>query len=482
MNGKNKILVVDDDASHRTMLKTLMAGWGYEIHLADDGTSGVERVHQEHFDIVLMDMKMIKMSGMEALEKICLYNPALPVIIMTAYSSIETAVEALKSGAYDYMTKPLDFDKLKLTISHILETLYLKKENIHLKKRLDQSFSRDDIIGKSAVMATLLDTVELAAPSDANILVTGGSGTGKELIASAIHYNSPRRDMPFIRINCAAITETLLESELFGHEKGSFTGAEKRRKGRFFQADGGSILLDEIGEMSLAMQAKLLRVIQEKEITPVGSEENIKVDVRVIASTNRDLKKMAEDGRFRDDLYFRLNVVTIEIPPLSSRSEDIPSLALHFLKLFSEKNHRDIKGFTPEAMDAMIRYGWPGNVRELMNCIERAVVLARSDYLSLADLPFSARVPQPSDANRHQLEEHHEPHGEIGDKRTSETDSTANRSGEEPQLEDIPLADIEKKAVLRTLESASGNRSEAARRLGITRKTLLKKLRLYGEA
>ncbi len=462
MNQKNKILVVDDDAGHRTMLKTLMTGWGYDIHLADDGTKGVEKVHQEHFDIVLMDMKMLKMSGMEALEKICNYNPSLPVIIMTAYSSVETAVDALKKGAYDYMTKPLDFDKLKLTIAHIIETLYLKKENINLKKRLDQNFSRDSIIGKSRAMTALLDTVELAAPSDANILITGASGTGKELIANAIHYNSPRKDMSFIRINCAAITETLLESELFGHEKGSFTGAEKRRKGRFLQAHGGSILLDEIGEMSLAMQAKLLRVLQEKEITPVGSEESIKVDVRVIASTNRDLKKMASDGQFREDLYFRLNVVTLEIPLLSDRREDIPSLALHFLKLFSEKNRRDIKGFTPEAMDAMIRYGWPGNVRELMNCVERAVVLARSNYLSLADFPFATQInTQPLSISGEQK---------------------ATSNSQQAIAQDIPLAEIEKEAVLKTLESTEGNRSEAARRLGITRKTLLKKLRDYGEA
>ncbi|MBF0202975.1 MAG: sigma-54-dependent Fis family transcriptional regulator [Desulfamplus sp.] len=460
-NEKNKILVVDDDAGHRAMLKVLMTGWGYEIHLADDGTSGVEQVHQEYFDIVLMDMKMLKMSGMEALEKIVSYNPALPVIIMTAYSSVETAVDALKKGAYDYLTKPLDFDRLKLTIVHILETIYLKKENIHLKKQLGQSFVREDIIGKSPAMKALLNTVELAAPSDANILITGCSGTGKELIASAIHYNSPRRDMPFIKINCAAITETLLESELFGHEKGSFTGAEKKRKGRFLQAHEGSILLDEIGEMSLGMQAKLLRVLQEKEITPVGGEENIKVDVRIIASTNRDLKKMTEERRFREDLYFRLNVVTLEVPPLSGRSDDIPLLAIHFLKLFAEKNHRDIKGFTPETMDAMIRYGWPGNVRELMNSIERAVVLARSDYLSVDDLPFSAQ---------------------IKDGRDGQFSTQSSFQKELLFKGDAPLVDIEREAVLNTLDAAGGNRSETARRLGITRKTLLKKLRLYGEA
>ncbi len=400
MNRKNKILVVDDDLGHRTMLKTLMSKWGYDIHLADDGSTGVEKVQKEHFDIVLMDMKMLKMSGMEALEKINAYNPSLPVIIMTAYSSIETAVTALKKGAYDYLTKPLDFEKLKLTIKRILETIYLKEENKNLKQTLEQGFKRGNIIGKSSAITSLLDTVKMAAPSDANILIIGSSGTGKELIAGAIHYNSPRSQGPFIRINCAAITETLLESELFGHERGSFTGADKKRKGKFLQADGGSILLDEIGEMSLGMQAKLLRVLQEKEITPVGSETNIKLDVRVIASTNKDLQTMSKNNDFREDLFFRLNVVTLEIPPLNARSEDIPELALYFLKIFSEKNHRAIKDFTPEAMDAMVRYQWPGNVRELMNTVERGVVLAKSDYFSVEDLSFISNLNTQNPANK----------------------------------------------------------------------------------
>ena len=295
MSENNKILVVDDDMGHRTMLKTLLTGWGYDIHLADDGTTGVDMVEKEHFDMVLMDMKMLKMSGMEALEKINAYNPSIPVIIMTAYSSVETAVDALKKGAYDYLTKPLDFDRLSLTIQRIFETMYLKKENQNLKQSLGREFSRENIIGSSPAITSLLETVKMAAPSDANILITGPSGTGKELIAGAVHYNSPRKKGPFIRINCAAITETLLESELFGHERGAFTGAAGKRRGRFLQAHGGSILLDEIGEMSLAMQAKLLRVIQEKEVTPVGGDDNIKIDVRVIASTNRDLKGMSQE-------------------------------------------------------------------------------------------------------------------------------------------------------------------------------------------
>lgn len=443
-----KILVVDDDKAHLRMLKTLMKDWGYEIHEADDGAIAVALVREKSFDMVLTDMKMVHMSGMEALQQIKAYNPSLPVIIMTAYSSVQTAVNALKIGAYDYLTKPLDFDKLKLTIERVFESLYLKTENQTLKIRLKEKSLNHDIIGNSPAIQALLDTIRMVAPTDANVLVVGESGTGKELVSAAIHDNSPRKHQPFVRINCAAITETLLESELFGHEKGSFTGADRTRKGKFLLADKGSILLDEIGEMSLAMQAKLLRVIQEKEITPVGSDQNIKTDVRVIASTNRDLKKMAEEGLFRHDLYYRLNVVSIEIPPLRKRKEDIPSLALYFLELFSKKNKRDIKGFSPDGMDAMIRYDWEGNVRELMNCVERGVVLARSDYIGTEDLSFVS-----AQKNEDRLE----------------------------PAEPGSLSRIEEKAILSTLESSRGNKSEAARKLGITRKTLLKKLKQYGK-
>lgn len=444
----NKILVVDDDAAHARMLKTLMTDWGYQVFLADDGDVGVEMVSAQAFDMVLLDMKMVKMSGMEALQRIHAYNPSLPVIIMTAYSSVDTAVKALKIGAYDYLTKPLDFDKLKLTVDRVLERIFLKTENLSLKTRLKQAAFDHDILGKSPAMKALLDTIHMVAPTEANVLVTGESGTGKELVSSALHYNSPRKDQPFIRINCAAITETLLESELFGHERGAFTGADKRRKGKFLLADQGSILLDEIGEMSLAMQAKLLRVIQEKEFTPVGGDQNIRVDVRIIAATNRDLKTMAAEQTFRQDLYYRLNVVSIDIPPLKQRPEDIPELALHFLTRFSQKNKRDIQGFSADAMDAMIRYAWPGNVRELMNAVERGVVLARSDYICRQDLSFViAEDPK----------------------------EMIPGAG----LENISLSKIEETAILSTLESAGGNKSETARRLGITRKTLLNKLKQY---
>jgi len=455
MKERKRVLVVDDDAGHRSMLKTLLTGWGYDIALADDGMTGVKHVQEGTFDIVLMDMRMVTMSGMEALGTIHRYNPSLPVVIMTAYSSVETAVDALKQGACDYLTKPLDFEKLKLTMARILESIYLKQENETLKQRLGKGFQRERIIGRSSAMTALLDTVEMVASSDASILITGPSGTGKELIAGAVHFNSPRKNAPFVRINCAAITENLLESELFGHERGAFTGADRQRKGKFREAHGGSILLDEIGEMSLAMQVKLLRVLQEKEVTPVGGDKNIKVDVRVIAATNRHPEQMVTEGAFREDLFFRLNVVRLSIPPLSERQEDVPELALYFLQQFSQKNHRDVTGFTPEAMDAMIRYAWPGNVRELMNCVERCVVLARSQYITLADLPFA-----PVDENKT---------GEVG-------------QGEVSSVRDIPLSEVEREAVLQTLDSAGGNRSEAARRLGITRKTLLKKLKQYGMA
>ena len=444
-----KILVVDDDTAHARMLETLMTDWGYAVSVADDGTTGVEQVEKKGFDLVLLDMKMKKMSGMEALQRIKAYNPVLPVIIMTAYSSVKTAVKALKIGAYDYLTKPLDFDRLELSLERLFESLSLKSENKDLKQRLKEKAFDHELVGSSPAMAALLDTIQLVAPTDASVLVTGESGTGKELVSSAIHMNSGRRHKPFVRINCAAITPSLLESELFGHEKGAFTGADKPRKGKFLLADHGSILLDEIGEMDLSMQAKLLRVIQEKEITPVGSDKNIKVNVRVIAATNRDLKKEAEQGRFRQDLYYRLNVVTVNVPPLRRRKEDIPVLADHFLTLFNKRNQRQITGFSPNAMDALIRSDWEGNVRELSNCIERAVVLTRSDYISLSDLSVIDVLP------------------------ATETQRS--------DLSNLKLAEVEKRAICSTLESAGGNKSEAARRLGITRKTLLKKLKTYEE-
>jgi two-component system response regulator HydG len=452
LSSPGSILVVDDDRAHRTMLRTLLGGWGYAVQEADDGARAIEQVHEKSYDLILMDVRMLEVSGLEALFEIKSFNPAIPIIIMTAYSSVETAVEALKKGAYDYLSKPLDFDELELAIGRAMDHTRLKEENRALKERLGVGFNTGAIIGRSRVMMELLETVALVAPTEATALITGESGTGKELIASAIHLNSPRREQPFIQLNCAAITETLLESELFGHEKGAFTGADRRKEGRFRLANRGSMFLDEISEMSVAMQAKLLRVLQEKEIQRVGGEEVLRVDVRVMAATNRDLKAEIKAGRFREDLYYRLNVVTLPVPALRERREDIPLLAQHFLDSFAEKNRKQIKGFTPQAMDRLVRYDWPGNVRELMNAIERGVILCRGDYVSEMDFPLSVSdIPAP------------------------EQESTR-----EELLADLPLEEVEKVTILQTLESAGGNKSETARRLGITRRTLHKKLKKYG--
>lgn len=442
MKTNNIILVVDDDLAHRTMLRTLLSGWGYTVVDVDDGEGAIGEAREKPFDLILMDIRMIRVSGLEALATIKAYNPAIPILIMTAYASVETAVEALKSGAYDYLTKPLDFTELRLTMERAMDHSRLKEENQLLRETLSNRFDRVNLIGRSRPMTKLLETVALVAPAEATVLITGESGTGKEMIAGAIHFNSPRRGGPFIKINCAALAETLLESELFGHEKGAFTGADRRKEGKFRQAEGGTLLLDEVSEMSLAMQVKLLRVLQEREITRVGGEEAIKIDVRLIAATNRDLISIVEAGRFREDLYYRLNVVNLEVPSLKERKEDIPLIAQHYLKLFADKNHKTIKGFTPQAMDRLLKYIWPGNVRELINAVERCVVLSRSEYLTAEELLF------------------------LRDKTTPE----------EPQS----LEEVERDTILKILKMAGGNKSEAARQLGITRRTLHKKLKSYG--
>ena len=453
MKSKTSILIVDDDRAHRIMLKALIGGWGYEIHEADDGSTAIAAVQRQPFDLVLMDIRMLKVSGIEALDAIKSINPAIPVVIMTAYSSVETAVETLKKGAYDYLTKPLDFEKLKLTIERAMEHVNLREENRRLKESLGRQFDTRNIIGRSPPMVRLLETVAQVAPSEATVMIAGESGTGKELIAGAIHFNSARKQGPFVKINCAALTETLLESELFGHEKGAFTGADRRREGKFHQAHHGSIFLDEISEMSLTMQVKLLRVLQEREVTRVGGDTVIAVDVRVIAAANKDLTERIAAGVFREDLYYRLNVVRLDLPPLRDRKEDIPLLAEYFLKYFSEKNRKPLKGITPQAMDRLIRYDWPGNVRELMNAVERGVVLGQSEYLNEELFPIAPPVPQDAGLPDH---------------------------WNENSMKDQPLETVEKTTILKTLESAGGNKSETARRLGITRKTLHQKLKKYG--
>ena len=457
MKSHNKsVLVVDDDDAHRTVLKAVLKGWGYDIHEANDGHAAVSKVKDNPFDLVLMDIRMLRLSGIEALKQIKFFNPAIPIIIMTAYSSVETAVEALKEGAYDYLTKPLDFDELRLVMERGMEHSRLKEENRFLKQTLGDRFDTRNIIGRSPAMVQLMETVAQVASSDATVLITGDSGTGKELVAGAIHFNSSRNEAPFIKINCAAITETLLESELFGHEKGAFTGAYRKKEGRFKKADGGTLFLDEISEMHPTMQVKLLRALQEREITPVGGEKDIQIDVRIVAATNKNLVEMVQQGNFREDLYYRLNVIELHLPPLCRRREDIPLIAEHFLTKFKEKNKKNIKGFTPKAMDRLIRYKWPGNVRELINVIERGVILTRSEYLDTCDLSFAQNDSE------------------------SLADNEATLVVDHNLEPGRPLAEAEKQVILNTMKATGGNKSESARMLGITRNTLRKKLKEYG--
>ncbi|MCU7301864.1 sigma-54-dependent response regulator transcription factor ZraR [Escherichia albertii] len=432
------ILVVDDDISHCTILQALLRGWGYNVVLANSGRQALAQVREQVFDLVLCDVRMAEMDGIATLKDIKALNPAIPVLIMTAYSSVETAVEALKTGALDYLIKPLDFDNLQATLEKALAHTHCVDAEMPAV-----SASQFGMVGKSAAMQHLLSEIALVAPSEATVLIHGDSGTGKELVARAIHASSACREKPLVALNCAALNESLLESELFGHEKGAFTGADKRREGRFVEADGGTLFLDEIGDISPMMQVRLLRAIQEREVQRVGSNQTIPVDVRLIAATHRDHAEEVNAGRFRQDLYYRLNVVAIEVPSLRQRREDIPLLADHFLQRFAERNRKAVKGFTPQAMDLLIHYDWPGNIRELENAVERAVVLLTGEYISERELPLAiASTPIPL-----------------------------------AQSQDIqPLVEVEKEVILAALEKTGGNKTEAARQLGITRKTLLAKL------
>jgi len=449
---QGEILIVDDDNAHLSMLKTVLSGWGFQTVEADDGSAAIKKVRDTPFDCILMDVRMANVGGIEALQEIKSINPSIPIIIMTAYSSVDTAVEAMKLGAYDYLTKPLNFDELQLTIERSLAHQELSKENKSLKQLLTSSDTLSSIIGSSTPMKELKEMIQAIAPSEATVLIFGESGTGKELIAKAIHGCSSRNSKPLVSVNCAALTDTLLESELFGHEKGSFTGADKRRDGRFMQANKGTIFLDEVGEVPLPMQAKLLRAIQEREIQRVGSDAVLHADVRIIAATNKNLLEGVKQGRFREDLYYRLNVVTLEVPSLKERTDDIPLLAKYFLQRHAEKNRKNIIDFNPLAMDCLIRHDWPGNVRELENAIERAVVLCTGHYVSERELPptVTQSITQ----------------GETHDTTVS-------------KMAGLPLEEIEREAIIQTLEKTGGNKTEAAKLLNITRTTLNNKIKKY---
>lgn len=445
------ILVVDDEQVHRYMLCSMFKEWGWKCVEADDGKTAVAAVQKFAYDAVLMDVRMARMDGMEAFSLIHASHPALPVIIMTAYSSVDAAVEAIKHGAYDYLTKPLDFDRLRLTLERAVDKKQVEERRQELRKQPPEPPS-SAIIGSAPLMQELLEMISYVAPTEATVLITGESGTGKELVAAELHHDSERKGRPFVKVNCAALAESLLESELFGHEKGAFTGADKQREGKFVQAAGGTLFLDEIGETSQAMQVKMLRVLQEHELQRVGGQETIRTDARIIAATNRDLEQEVRDGNFREDLYYRLNVVTVTVPPLRDRRVDIPVLVQHFVRKFAEKNRRQVAGVTPECMALLSAYSWPGNVRELENAIERGVILMRGDYLTEKSLPLPIQQQ--------------------------------GQSGKIPAPQGLAPSSLqaqEKVLILKTLGETGGNKSEAARRLGITRKTLQNKLVKYDQ-
>ncbi len=441
--------MVDDEQVHRYVLSSMFKEWGWKCVEADDGRVAVDAVQKFSYDAILMDVRMARMDGMEAFRHIHEQYPALPVVIMTAYSSVDAAVEAIKHGAYDYLTKPLDFDRLRLTLERAVDRKQVEEKKQE-QQIVEPPSTSSAIIGSSPPMLELLEMISYVAPTEATVLITGESGTGKELVAAELHANSERRDGPFVRVNCAALAENLLESELFGHEKGAFTGADRQRDGKFVQAEGGTLFLDEIGETSQAMQVKLLRVLQEQELQRVGGDETINTDARIIAATNRDLEKEVREGNFREDLYYRLNVVTVVVPPLRERGRDVEQLVQFFVEKFAAKNRRNVSGITPECLQLLAAYHWPGNVRELENAIERGVILMRGEYLTEKSLPMPIL-------------------------RQSRGESVG-----ETVKEPSSLQEVEKVMILKTLEETGGNKSEAARRLGITRKTLQNKLHKYG--
>jgi len=386
-----RILIMDDEAAERERIESYLVRKGYDVTSLGSAQESIEAIKRERFDLMLTDCNIPGVDALRTSDDVRKINPDMAVIIMTSYGTIETAVRAIKAGAYDYLPKPIDLEQLVVLIERLAERRSLISENRELKERLRERYAFDEIVSTSHAMEEALNLAGRVASSNATVLLRGESGTGKELVAKAIHYNSPRATAPLIKVNCAALPETLLESELFGHEKGAFTGATAKRIGRFEAADKGTLFLDEIGELAPGMQVKLLRVLQEREFERLGGNQTIKTDVRVIAATNRDIEKSIKDGSFREDLYYRLNVVSVSIPPLRERREDVPALVDFFIKKYDEENRKNITGISAEARDMLMRYNYPGNVRELENIVERAVVLAKHGLVTAADLPLHVK-------------------------------------------------------------------------------------------
>ena len=449
MPNRFHILVADDEPAQREMVSGFLKKQGFEVIAADSGEKALELFRQDTCDLVLTDQKMANMSGLELLQAVHAINPETPVILITAFGTIEAAVAALKEGAIDYLTKPLNLDELLHRIRQVSDHHRILNENRELREALQERHRIEGIVGESGPMLEVLSMVRRVAPSEATVLIRGESGTGKELIAKAIHFGSPRGRGPLVKVNCAALPEALLESELFGHEKGAFTGAVSSRQGRFELANGGTIFLDEIGDLPLHLQAKLLRVLQEREYEKVGSSRPVKVNVRILAASHRPLEALIKAGQLREDLYYRLNVVTILIPPLRERRSDLSLLIEHFVRRFAEKNGKMIRGLTPEGRDILLRYDYPGNVRELENIIERAVVLTRDDVIASGDLPLTVQEP------------------EIAD-RDPETNLTA------------AVEALERRMIRDALARSDGVQTRAAELLGIGERALRYKLIKYG--
>ena len=443
------ILVVDDEPVQREMIGGFLKKQGFEVIAADSAERALELFRQDAFDLVLTDQKMAEMSGLELLQAVHTINAETPVILITAFGTIEAAVTALKHGAIDYLTKPLNLDELLYRIRQVSDRYRIINENRELREALQDRHRIEGIIGESGAMLEVLSIVRRVAPSEATVLIRGESGTGKELIAKAIHFGSPRARGPLVKVNCAALPEALLESELFGHEKGAFTGALTSRQGRFELANGGTIFLDEIGDLPLHLQAKLLRVLQEREFEKVGSSRPIRVNVRIMAASHRPLEDLIKAGQLREDLYYRLNVVPIFIPPLRERRSDVALLIDHFLRQYAEKNGKTIRGLTPEGRDILLRYDYPGNVRELENIIERAVVLTRDDVIGSGDLPLTVQEPEIADGDR-------------------ETSLTA------------AVEALERRMIRDALARSDGIQTRAAELLGMGERALRYKLTKYG--
>ncbi|HBR3988854.1 TPA: acetoacetate metabolism transcriptional regulator AtoC [Klebsiella pneumoniae] len=455
MKTSYRILIVDDEDNVRRMLATAFSLQGHETHCASNGQAALQHFADTPPDVVLMDIRMPEMNGIEALKVMRAQQPRIPIILMTAYAEVETAVEALRSGAFDYVIKPFDLDELNLLIQRALQLQAMKQEIRSLHQALSTSWQWGHILTNSPRMMDICKDTAKIALSQASVLICGESGTGKELIARAIHYNSRRANGPFIKINCAALPESLLESELFGHEKGAFTGAQTQRQGLFERAHQGTLLLDEIGEMPLVLQAKLLRILQEREFERIGGQQTIQVDIRIVAATNRDLAAMVKEGTFREDLFYRLNVIHLLLPPLRERREDIALLANHFLQKFSAENQRDMIEIDPAAMSRLTAWPWPGNIRELSDVIERAVVMSTGAVIFAEDLPAPFRQPVSKG-------------GEV----------KAAQPGERNLKEEIKRE--ERRIIMEVLEQQEGNRTRSALMLGISRRALMYKLQEYG--